>query len=140
LQLGGEVIGVIPESLYKKEVAHQHLTKLEIVQNMHQRKALMFELSHACIALPGGIGTFEELFEAFTWSQLGLHHKPCGLLNTNGYYNPLLASIQHMVTNGFLPQQHAQQLVSHHQIEPLLQILLNTNPTFDEKWWEEKPQ
>lgn len=140
LRLGGEVIGIIPEQLYKKEVGHTQLTRLEIVENMHQRKARMFELSDACIALPGGIGTFEELFEAFTWSQLGLHHKPCGVLNVNGYFNPLLACIEQMVAQGFLPKQHASQLNAHQSIEQLLQLLFTTSISFDDKWWEEKPQ
>lgn len=135
LRLGGEVIGVIPKRLMEKEVGHQHLTDLFIVDNMHQRKAKMFELSDVCIALPGGIGTMEELFEAFTWSQLGFHQKPCGVLNVNGYYNALEQLMQHMVSSGFLKQQHKDQLVFETDAEQLLQKLLSAAPDFGDKWW-----
>ncbi len=111
LQLGGEVIGIIPQKLLEKEVAHHDITKLIVVQDMHQRKAKMFELSDAIIALPGGIGTMEELFEAFTWSQLGYHDKPCGVLNVKGYYNHLQEFLQHMVENQFLKQEFKDMLL-----------------------------
>ena len=102
LAFGGEVIGVIPKALAHKEVAHHHLTQLHVTESMHERKMLMAELSDGFIALPGGIGTFEELFEIWTWYQLGMHRKPFGLLNVAGYYDPLIAMLDGMVAQGFL--------------------------------------
>lgn len=102
LAVGGEVIGVIPRSLVAREVAHQSLTELRITGSMHERKALMEQLSDRFVALPGGIGTLEELVEMLTWAQLGLHRKPCGLLNVDGYYDPLLAFLDQAVDEGFL--------------------------------------
>lgn len=135
LRLGGEVIGVIPRLLMEKEVGHLNLTKMFIVEDMHQRKAKMFELSDACIAMPGGIGTMEELFEAFTWSQLGFHQKPCGVLNVNGYYDALHQLMQHMVDSGFLKQQHKDQLVFETDEEQLLRKVLSASNNFGDKWW-----
>jgi uncharacterized protein (TIGR00730 family) len=109
---GGEVIGVIPEALVAHEVGHRRITELRIVRSMHERKATMAELSDAFVALPGGIGTFEELFEIWTWSQLGLHKKPLGLLDVAGYYDHLIAFTEHAVAEGFLlPKHHAAMLV-----------------------------
>lgn len=102
LALGGRVVGVIPESLATREVAHNGLTELHITRSMHERKTLMAERADGFIALPGGIGTMEELFEIWTWAQLGLHHKPCGLLNVAGYYDPLHAFLDHTVAEGFV--------------------------------------
>ena len=102
LECAGEVIGVIPKSLFDKEVGHMGLSNLHVVKNMHERKAMMAELSDGFIALPGGIGTLEELFEVWTWRQLGYHDKPIGLLNTAGYYDGLLAFLQHAVASQFL--------------------------------------
>src|SRR5215471_18265386 len=102
LAAGGEVIGVIPQSLMRREIAHAGLTDLRVVDSMHQRKALMAELSDAFIALPGGFGTFEELCEIVTWAQLGLHAKPCGVLNVEGYYDQLLGLFDHGVEEKFL--------------------------------------
>lgn len=102
LKEGGEVIGVIPEDLQKREVAHSRLTDLHVVDSMHARKALMADLADAFIALPGGIGTFEELFEIITWAQLGYHEKPIGLLNVDGYYTPLLEFLERTVDQGFM--------------------------------------
>lgn len=107
LRLGGEATGVIPKALLEREVGHQGLTRLHIVKDMHERKALMAELSDGFIAMPGGIGTLEELFEAFTWSQLGIHDKPIGLLNVNGFYDGLIGFIQHLVNERFLKGQQA---------------------------------
>lgn len=107
LRLGGEATGVIPKTLLDREVGHQGLTRLHIVKDMHERKALMAELSDGFIAMPGGIGTLEELFEAFTWSQLGIHDKPIGLLNVNGFYDGLIGFIQHLVNERFLKDQQA---------------------------------
>ncbi len=102
LAAGGEVIGVIPEALVAKEVAHRGVTELHIVRSMHERKATMEELSDAFIALPGGLGTFEEFCEVVTWAQLGLHRKPCGLLNVEGYYDELLALLDKAVAERFV--------------------------------------
>ena len=103
---GGRVIGVTPRRLVEKEVAHAGLTELHVVESMHERKAMMAELSDAFIALPGGVGTFEEFFEVLTWSQLGFHAKPCGLLNVAGYYDQLLRFLDHSVEQGFIRREH----------------------------------
>ena len=108
---GGEVIGVIPQSLVDKEVAHHGLTKLHTVDSMHDRKALMADLSDGFIALPGGLGTLEELFETLTWAQLGFHTKPCGLLNICGYYDGLSAFLDHAVQEQFVKHIHRQMLL-----------------------------
>jgi uncharacterized protein (TIGR00730 family) len=102
LAAGAEVVGVIPRSLMSREVGHQGLTELHVVDTMHQRKTMMAERSDAFVALPGGIGTFEELFEVWTWRQLGYHDKPLGLLNAAGYYDPLLAFLDHSAEQGFM--------------------------------------
>jgi uncharacterized protein (TIGR00730 family) len=112
LAAGGEVIGVIPQLLVDRELAHRGLTELRIVGSMHERKALMAELSDAFIALPGGLGTLEELCEALTWSQLGIHAKLCGCLNVGGYFDPLLAMLDRAVTEQFLLPEHRQLLLS----------------------------
>lgn len=106
LAAGAEVIGVIPETLMRREVAHDGLTELRVVRSMHERKALMDELSDGVVALPGGLGTLEELFEMLTWSQLGLHAKPCGLLNADGYYDALLRFLDHVQHEGFVQARH----------------------------------
>jgi uncharacterized protein (TIGR00730 family) len=111
LEAGGEVVGVIPQQLVDREIAHQGLTELHVVATMHERKALMAQLSDAFVALPGGIGTLEELIEVFTWSQLGLHTKPLGVLNVNGYYDGLAAFLDHAVEQGFQPAQQRAKLV-----------------------------
>lgn len=131
LRLGGQVIGVIPQLLMEKEVGHTNLTELIIVDDMHQRKAKMFELSNVCIALPGGVGTMEELFEAFTWNQLGFHHKPCGILNVDGYYDALNQLMQEMVNTGFLIQTHKDQLLFETNEEVLLDKLLLASNYFE---------
>lgn len=102
LASGGAVVGVIPHALLAREVGHPGVTTLHVVDSMHERKALMAELSDAFVALPGGVGTFEELFEAVTWTQLGVHRKPCGLLNVAGFYDGLLAFLDHAWSEGFL--------------------------------------
>src|SRR5215471_20948929 len=110
---GGNVIGVIPESLLAKEVGHQGVTELRIVKSMHERKALMADLSDGFIALPGGYGTFEEFCEVVTWSQLGLHAKPCGVLNVAGYYDSLLGLFDHSVREGFLRNDNRGLVLAH---------------------------
>lgn len=102
LDAGGEVIGVLPRALQEKEVGHDGLTELHLVDSMHERKALMADLSEAFIALPGGVGTLEEIFEVWTWGQLGYHAKPCGFLNVNGYYDQLIAFLDHQTSEGFM--------------------------------------
>jgi uncharacterized protein (TIGR00730 family) len=111
LEHGAEVVGVIPRSLAHKEIAHAGLTELRVVGSMHERKATMAELSDAFVALPGGIGTLEELIEAYTWTQLGLHRKPCALLNVNGYYDHLATFLDHAVAERFLRPEHRALLV-----------------------------
>jgi uncharacterized protein (TIGR00730 family) len=108
---GGHVIGVIPQSLADREVAHTGITDLRVVDSMHTRKAMMAELADAFIAMPGGVGTFEEFFEVVTWAQLGLHRKPCGLLNVSGFYAPLAAFIDQAVTEGFINPVHRAAIV-----------------------------
>jgi uncharacterized protein (TIGR00730 family) len=120
---GGTVIGVIPTRLVEHEIAHAGLTKLHVVDTMHERKALMSELSDAVIALPGGTGTLDELFELFTWKQLGLHHKPIGLLDVAGYWQPLLAFLEHAVNERFLRAAHFQTLLVEHEAASLLDLL-----------------
>jgi uncharacterized protein (TIGR00730 family) len=128
LQAGGEVIGVIPQHLVAKEVAHRGVTKLHIVDTMHQRKAMMNELSDAFIALPGGYGTLEELFEILTWSQLGIHGKPSGLLNVSGYYDGLLAMLDHAVNEGFLRPPYRELVMAETDADTLVQRLASFSP------------
>ena len=116
---GGEVIGVIPRALLRREVAHRGLAELREVSSMHERKALMADLADGFIALPGGFGTFDELFEIVTWAQLGLHSKPIGLLDAAGYFAPLLTLVTHASTEGFIPAVH-QSLLMHEEIPALL--------------------
>jgi uncharacterized protein (TIGR00730 family) len=110
LDAGGEVIGVIPERMSDREIAHYGLSDLRIVGSMHERKALMYELSDGFVALPGGLGTLEELFEITTWSQLGLHAKPTGLLDVAGFYTPLVGFLDQLVTEGFVAEHHRRLL------------------------------
>jgi len=112
LRAGGEVIGVIPRALVDREIAHSGLTKLHVVDTMHERKAMMAELSDAFVALPGGLGTLEELFEVWTWGMLGLHAKPYAILNVDGYYSPLIDFLDHARDEGFIrPAQRAMLVV-----------------------------
>ena len=124
LAADGEVIGVIPEALMDAEVAHHQLTRLEVVADMHVRKARMIELADAMVALPGGLGTLEELFEALTWLQLRLHHKPIALLNVAGYYDGLLQFLDGAVADGFLSSENRALLKVHQDPELLLDVLL----------------
>lgn len=136
LENGGEVIGIIPGFLKLKEVFHPGLTQLIITKNMHQRKLKMHELSHAIIALPGGYGTLEELFETITWAQLGLHQKPIGILNIKGFYDPLLTMLQKMVANGFLMQENYDMILVDESIEGLFAKMQNYIPLPVPKWIE----
>lgn len=127
---GGEVIGVIPTSLLDREVAHESLTDLRIVGSMHERKALMADLSSGFVTLPGGIGTLEELFEVWTWAHLGIHDKPMGLLNVAGFFDPLLAFVDRLVEDGFLAAKSRRLIIDTDAIDRLLdQIMELTDRT-----------
>lgn len=117
---GGEVIGIIPQSLQEKEIAHKGLTDLRVVGSMHERKALMAELSDGFIAMPGGIGTLEEIFEVWTWAQLGYHRKPCALLNVDGFYNGLTSFLDNLVEEAFVKSNHRQMLIVEDEVANLL--------------------
>ena len=134
LGAGGEVVGVIPRALLEREIAHSGLTDLRVVGSMHERKALMSELSEGFIALPGGTGTLEEFFEVLTWAQLGEHRKPCGLLNAGRYYDPLLAVFDHMVQQGFLSKEHRAMVLVETEPEVLLEALAGYVPPRVVKW------
>ncbi|WP_370678883.1 TIGR00730 family Rossman fold protein [Comamonas sp. GB3 AK4-5] len=123
-QAGGRVVGIIPQALVDKELANSACDELHIVANMHERKAMMAERSHAFLALPGGIGTFEELFEVWTWRQLGYHDKPIGLLNVAGYYDTMLQFLQQTVDHGFMGDWQMELIRHDHQVEPLLQSMV----------------
>jgi hypothetical protein len=123
LAAGARVVGVIPQSLMQRELGHGGLSELHVVQTMHERKRLMAERSDAFVALPGGIGTMEELFEVWTWRQLGYHDKPVGLLNTGGYYDQLLSFVAHMATTGFVQRDQLELLQVDAEPEPLLRRL-----------------
>ena len=123
LRLGGEVTGVIPTALVEREVGHAGLTRQFIVKDMHERKAMMASLSDGFIAMPGGMGTLEELFEMLTWSQLGIHAKPIGLLNVDGFYNGLIDFIGHAREQGFIRPQHAALMMSANEPDALLKLL-----------------
>lgn len=134
LAAGGEVIGVMPQALVDKEVAHTGLSKLHVVKSMHERKALMAELSDGFVALPGGMGTLEELFEVLTWAQLGYHRKPCGALDVNGYFELLDAFLDHVVRQGFMRQEHRSILMSAKTPGELLDMFRDWKPVYAPKW------
>lgn len=134
LALGGAVTGVIPQSLKDKEVAHESLTELHVVESMHARKTLMADISDAFIALPGGTGTLEEIVESFTWGQLQFHAKPCGVLNTDGYFDHLLAFLDHAVREGFLRQAHRDMLQVDGDAGRLLDRFRNYEAPVVRKW------
>ncbi len=137
LEKGGKVIGVLPSFLRSKEIAHEGLTQLILTESMHERKMKMNDLSDGVIALPGGFGTFEELFEMLTWAQLGLHQKPIGLLNYGGFYDPLVRMIQQMADLGFLSETNKNMLLVSDNIDDLLHQMKNyVAPTVPE--WIEK--
>jgi uncharacterized protein (TIGR00730 family) len=128
LAAGGKVIGVIPQSLVDREVAHHGVSELRIVHTMHERKALMNDLADAFIALPGGFGTLDEFFEVLTWAQLGIHNKPCGLLNVAGYFDHLLAAANHMAAEGFLKPVHREMVLTATDSATLLRRLAQFAP------------
>jgi uncharacterized protein (TIGR00730 family) len=134
LAAGGEVVGVIPQALVAKEIAHTGLTDLRVVTSMHERKALMSDLADAFVALPGGWGTLEEFFEVLTWAQLGLHRKPCGVLNTRGYFDGLLAFLSHTIDEGFVRSKNAELIAVAPTPGELLDRLGSPPPPPVEKW------
>jgi len=134
LAAGGDVIGVIPSALVAKEIAHRGVTDLRVVESMHERKALMAECSDAFIALPGGWGTLDEFFEVLTWGQLGLHHKPCGLLNAHGYFDRLLSFLDHTVEQGFVRREYRSMIAVADSPAALLDMLASYRPPRVEKW------
>lgn len=136
LGAGGKVIGVIPEMLAERELAHGGLTTLHTVLTMHERKFRMASLSDGFIALPGGIGTLEEIIEIFVWAQLGVHEKPYAILNVNGFYDPLLAYLEHMKTSRFLTSEHLDQLIVGDKIEEVLSRVLTSKSVLSDKWMD----
>lgn len=131
---GGEVIGIIPRKLLEHEVAHAGLTDLHVVESMHERKALMVELSDGFIAQPGGLGTLDELFEVLTWAQLGFHSKPVGLMNVAGYFDPLLAFLDHSVEERFVKPVHRDLLLQADTATALLEEMATYVPSDIDKW------
>ena len=138
LEAGGEVIGVIPEQLVNWEVAHKGLTKLEVVGSMHERKARMFDLSDGFVALPGGFGTLDEMFEMLTWRQLGIGDKPCAFLDVDGFYAPLLAMMDRMVEERFLHPEQRRDLWYGDDIDALVAWMRAYKPAHAGKWLDEK--
>ncbi|HEU0231496.1 MAG TPA: TIGR00730 family Rossman fold protein [Burkholderiaceae bacterium] len=131
---GGEVIGIIPQSLVDKEMSHTGLSDLRVVGSMHERKAMMSQLSDGFVALPGGLGTFEELFEVWTWAQLGHHQKPCAVLNIEGFYDGLLSFLDRVVDEAFIKKQHRDMLVVASNVDELLTALHKYQPPQVTKW------
>lgn len=134
LSAGGEVIGIMPKALVDKEIAHNGLTDLRIVGSMHERKAMMEEISDGFIALPGGMGTLEEIFEVLTWSQLGYHRKPCSLLNIKGYYDFLTQFLDHTVEEGFVKPVHRGMILIEDNTEKLLDLMAEYVSPKADKW------
>jgi uncharacterized protein (TIGR00730 family) len=131
---GGEVIGIIPHDLLKKETPYEELSELVVVDSMHERKAMMAKLSDGFIALPGGLGTLEELFEVWTWAQLGFQRKPCALLNVEGYFDPLITFLDSMVSEGFVKAEHRSILIVENNAEALIEQLGSYVPPELPKW------
>jgi hypothetical protein len=134
LQAGGNVIGIIPEFLRDKEIAHQGLTNLIVVDSMHSRKQKMNDLADGFIVLPGGYGTYEEMFEVLSWGQIGIHKKPVGLLNVDGFFDPLIQMLQHTVDKGFAQPENLNQILSSENIEELFTIMKDYNHVVVNKW------
>lgn len=138
LAAGGTAIGVIPQALVDKELAHKGLTQLHIVGSMHERKAMMATSADGFIALPGGFGTFEEFCEVLTWSQLGFHQKPCGLLNVDSYYSPLIAMFDHATREQFIRPPHRSLVLEAQDPDRLLEKLASYEPITVQKWIDRK--
>ncbi|MBI5864632.1 MAG: TIGR00730 family Rossman fold protein [Planctomycetes bacterium] len=134
LESGGRVVGVIPHALRTKELAHAGLTEMHVVDTMHQRKALMADLADAFVALPGGLGTLEEICEISTWLQLGIHQKPCAFLNVEGYYDHLIAFLNHAVKQGFLREEFARPLIVERDIAALFERMRAWAPPKSPRW------
>jgi uncharacterized protein (TIGR00730 family) len=137
---GGEVIGVMPQALVDREIAHGAISELRVVGSMHERKALMAELSDAFVALPGGLGTLEELFEVYTWSQLGLHDKPCGLLDVDGYFAGIVDFLDHAVRERFVREQHRDMLVVERRPRALIDRLREFEPQAVRPKWIDREE
>jgi len=135
---GGSVIGVMPRNLLAREIGHAGITELRVVDTMHQRKALMADLSSGFIALPGGYGTFEEFFEVVTWTQLGLHRKGCGLLNVEGYYDPIVAMLDRAVADGFIKSENRALVLDDTSPERLLDRVMTFSAPATEQWLDRK--
>ena len=136
LKNNGEVVGVMPRHLVEKEVAHHSLTELKIVDSMHERKAIMHELSDAFIAMPGGLGTLDEIFEALVWGQLDIHKKPCAFYNVSGYYDKLFGFIKHSIDEGFINQKHLEMILVASKPDELLEKISNyKHPLIDKVKW-----
>ena len=138
LEHGGEVVGVIPQQLVDWEVAHKGVTRLEVVANMHERKMRMFDLADAFVALPGGFGTLDEMFEMLTWRQLGIGDKPCAFLDVDGFYAPLLQMIDRMVAERFLHPEQRADLWHGEDIDAMLEWMRGYSPAVASKWIDEK--
>jgi uncharacterized protein (TIGR00730 family) len=138
LEAGGEVIGVIPEQLVEWEVAHKGLTRLEIVANMHERKARMFDIADGFVALPGGFGTLDEMFEMLTWRQLGIGDKPCAFLDVEGFYAPLISMMDRMVAERFLHEDQRRDLWHGEDVEAMLDWMRRYEPAHSSKWMDER--
>jgi uncharacterized protein (TIGR00730 family) len=134
LEVGGEVVGVIPQALVDKEVAHGGLSELIIVGTMHERKARMADMADAFVAMPGGFGTFEEFCEVVTWTQLGVHAKPSGVLNVNGFYDPLLALFDRALADGFLRTEHRGLVLTDRTVNGILDKIAESRPVRIDKW------
>jgi uncharacterized protein (TIGR00730 family) len=134
LENGGRAVGVIPEALLRKELAYDDLTELHVVRTMHERKQMMADLADGFVAMPGGYGTFEEFCEVLTWSQLGIHHKPCALFNVNGYYDGMLALFDHAVAEGFVRPLHRSMVLAAAEPDVLLNAMERYEPPVVEKW------
>ena len=134
LKKNGKVVGVIPRSLVDAEVAHEELTYLHVVDSMHTRKALMTELSDAFILFPGGVGSLDEFFEVYTWAKLGFHNKPCGILNINSYYDPIVAMMDNMVADGFIKPEHRLMIGVRQSIKELLRDFDNYQAPTEKPW------
>lgn len=135
---GGDVIGVIPDALVRKEVAHGSITELRVVGSMHERKAVMADLADGFVALPGGLGTLDEFFEICTWAQLGIHHHPCALLDVGGFFQPLLHFLDQVVARGFLPEAHRRMILVESDPVRLLDACAAYRPPAGPKWMDDR--
>lgn len=138
LEAGGKVIGIIPKALMDKEIGHKGLTELRVVGSMHERKAMMADLAESFIAMPGGFGTFDEFFEILTWAQLGMHRKPCAVLNTAHYFDPLIALFDQAVNEGFVREIYRNMIVIGEEPGALLDVVKDYQPPLVDKWIDRK--